>query len=93
MSAESAHGAVLTSVPASTSSVQLVGPNPARKGLIVFAEGSTCFLAYAPTASTVSYTTQVASGTGWTMSEPIYVGPIAGIWTSTTGAAVRITEL
>jgi hypothetical protein len=85
--------ATLANVASSATSVTLIASNAARKGLIVYNDSSAIlYLKYGATASTTSFTYQLAAGASWTMAVPMYTGVVDGIWASANGFA-RVTEL
>lgn len=81
-----------SSVAGNASSVSLLASNAARKGATFFNDSSAVlYLKLGTTASTTSYTAQLASN-GYYEVPFNYTGAIDGIWASATGNA-RITEL
>jgi hypothetical protein len=88
-----ADAATLTSVTASTGSVQLCAANPDRLGLFVHNDGSArLYLALAPTASAASFTVAVEPDGFYEVPNPVYTGIVSGSWAATGGAA-RVTEV
>ena len=84
--------AVLTSIPASVTSVVLRPATPSRKALIIFNDStSSVFVAFAPTASSSAFTIKMAGGSSYEFQYPAYAGAVSGIWETATGSA-RITE-
>jgi hypothetical protein len=84
--------ATLSNVAGSASSVTLLALNAARKGATIYNDSSAIlYLKLGATASTTSYTVQVAGG-GYYEVPFGYTGVIDGLWASATGDA-RITEL
>lgn len=82
----------VTSVAASTSSVTLAASNAARRMLIVFNDSTaTLYLKFGATASTTSFTVQVAAQGYWEMPFPAYTGIVDAVWSLATGSA-RVTE-
>lgn len=85
----------LTNVASSASSVSILASNAARKGAMIFNDSSaTLYLKFGTTASTTSYTVQIA-GNGYyefPAYPGLYTGACDGIWSSATGNA-RVTEL
>lgn len=83
----------ITSVSSSASSVQLLASNSSRK-MATFYNSSTSilFLKLGTTASSSSYTLQMAPGSYYELPARQYTGEIDGIWASVNGA-VLITEL
>lgn len=85
--------ATLSSVASSVTSVTLLAANSARKGAIFHNDSSkNCFVAFAASASTTSFTIKMAAGSTMSLVEPHYTGQITGIWDSASGA-MRVTEL
>ncbi len=81
-----------TSVAGSASSVSLLASNASRLGATIFNDSSAIlYLKLGTTASTTSYTAQLASNAYYEVPFN-YTGAIDGIWASATGNA-RITEL
>lgn len=83
-----------TSVTATTTSTTIIALNTARKGLYVFNDSTAVlYLAFAATASTTAYITQVPANSLYEMpAKPTYTGLVTGIWSAANGAA-RVTEL
>jgi hypothetical protein len=48
---------------------------------------SVLYLKFGSTASTTSYTVQVAAGAYYEFPQPVYAGQVDGIWSSANGAA------
>lgn len=93
LSAGGASTATLSNVNDSASSVTLVAAS-ARKGLIVYNDStSDLYLKYGATASATSFTVKILAGGYWEMPQPMYVGLVAGIWSSDASGAARLTEL
>jgi hypothetical protein len=89
---DSSAGASLSSVPSATTSTPLLAANPARRGCCVFNEGpAVLYVTYGPSASTTTYTEQIAGNTVWRMSGVVYQGPLSGVW-SATGNVGHVTE-
>lgn len=49
------------------------------------------YLKFGATASTTSYTVQLAAGAYYEFPQPVYAGQVDGIWASANGAA-RVTS-
>jgi hypothetical protein len=49
------------------------------------------YVKFGATASTTSYTVQMAAGAYYEFPRPTYSGAVEGIWASATGSA-RVTE-
>lgn len=85
--------AAVTSVAASASNVTLKASNAARRGLSVYNDSSAIlYVKFGATASSSSYTIQMAANSYYELPQPCYTGIIDGIWASATGNA-RITEV
>lgn len=86
--------ATLANVASSGSSVTLLAANAARLGAMVFNDStSVLYLKMGVTASTSSYTVQIASNGYYELpAGHVYTGRIDGIWSSANGNA-RLTEL
>lgn len=84
----------VTSVASSASSVTILASNASRLGAMVFNDSAQIlYLKMGATASTSSYTVQIAAGGYYELPGPsMYTGIIDGIWASADGNA-RITEL
>jgi hypothetical protein len=81
------------SVSSSASSTTVLSANTAAVGRAVFNDSSAVlYLKYGTTASTSSYTVQIAAGGYFEFPQPLYRGRVDGIWASANGAA-RTTEL
>lgn len=84
----------VTSVASSATTVSILASNTSRKGAMFFNESTAiCYLKFGATASTTSYTVQIAASGFFEMPGPkIYTGAIDAIWASANGS-LRITEL
>ena len=89
-----AGAATLTSVAASASSTSILAANTARRSFSVYNDSSAVlYLKLGATASTSSYTVQVAAGGFYECPAAwYYQGAVDGIWASATGNA-RVTEV
>jgi len=85
--------AVVTSVSASASSVQLLAANTSRKMASVANDSATAtlYVKLGTTASASDYTVKMVPGAYFELPKPVYTGRIDGIWTAASGAA-RVTE-
>lgn len=83
-----------TSITSSTSNQTLLAANTTRLGLIIYNESTAVlYVKLGVTASTTSYTWQIAAGGVLQFFGPVmYCGEIDGVWASANGFA-RITEL
>lgn len=86
--------ATLTNVNGTVSSTTLLAANTARLGALIYNDSTAImYLAYASTATTTAYTTQVPSQALFELPvAPVYDGIITAVWASANGAA-RVTEL
>lgn len=85
-------GSTQSSVSVTNSNTTILASNVARLGATIYNEGSAvCYMKLGSTASTTSYTMQIASG-GYYEVPFNYTGIITGITSSGT-AQLRITEL
>lgn len=81
----------ITSISSSLTTAVVLAANANRKGLIFYAEGAKCFLAYAATASTTAYTVQIPANS-YFEPEYIYTGAISAVF-SAVGGFLRTTQL
>lgn len=88
------NSSAVTSVAASASSVSILASNNNRSGAAFYNDSSAiCYLKLGTTASTTSYTVQMAAGSYYELPTiRCYVGAVDAIWASATGS-LRITEL
>jgi hypothetical protein len=85
--------ATLANVASSASSVTLLAANLSRLGATIFNDSTAIlYVKFGTTASSSSYTVQIAGGGYYEMPDPVYTGRIDGIWASANGNA-RVTEL
>jgi hypothetical protein len=88
-----ADAAALANVSSSATNVTLQAANANRIGLLIFNDSTQIlYVKYGATASSSSYTVQLAAGAYWEMPAPVYRGIVDGIWASANGNA-RMTEL
>lgn len=84
---------VVTRVPSSTSNQVLVAANPLRQGLYFYNYGTAeQFIKFGTTASTLDFSVRLTGNSFYEVSQPIYVGQIDVISSSTNGA-IQVTEL
>lgn len=84
--------AALTSVASSASSVSLLAANAARKGIVLFNDGTQiAYVAYAATATSSAFTIKMFPGS-FLEPQTNYSGAISAIWASANGS-MRVTEL
>jgi hypothetical protein len=82
----------LSSVSVTTSNTSVIASNTSRKGLLIQNEGTaTAYIVLGGTATTTSYSVQIATG-GYYELPFSYTGAVSGI-TSTGTAQLRVTEL
>lgn len=93
-----ATGTTVTSVNSSATSVTLLAANPRRTAASIYNDSSAVlYLKLGATASTSSYSIQIAAGGYYELPATnraisgVYAGVVDGIWASAIGAA-RITE-
>ncbi len=85
--------ATLSNVASSASTTQILAANSSRRGMMIYNDStSVLYLSFAATASTSSYSLQLAANSFYEMPVPIYTGVISGIWASANGFT-RVTEL
>jgi hypothetical protein len=91
---EPATTATLSNVASSATSVTVLASNTSRLGAMVFNDSTqVLYLKMGTTASTSSYTVQLAAGAYYELPQnPLYTGRLDGIWASANGNA-RVTEL
>lgn len=84
--------ATTSSVASSASSTMLLAANTNANGRAIFNDSSSVlYLKFGVTASTSSYTVQIASNGYFEFPLPLYTGEVDGIWASANGNA-RCTE-
>ena len=92
MSTTSPQSATLANVASSASSVTVFAASGAVKGRTVYNDSSAIlYLKFGTTASTTSYTVQLAAGAYYEFPQPAFGGRVDGIWASANGAA-RVTS-
>ena len=75
------------------SSTTILASNAARLGATFFNDSTTTlYLKCGATASTTSFTTQLAPGGYYELPQPAYTGIVDGIWSADASGAVRVTE-
>ena len=86
--------ATLSNVASSATSVTVLAANTSRKGACIFNDSTAVlYLKFGATASTSSYTVQIAASGYFELPLPnVYTGIMDGIWASANGNA-RVTEL
>lgn len=84
--------ATAANVASSATSVQLFAAASVVHGRTVYNDSTAVlYLKYGATASTTSYTIQLAAGAYYEFPQPVYGGEVDGIWASANGAA-RVTS-
>lgn len=84
--------ASLSNVSSSASSVTVIAANDFARGRTVYNDSTAVlYLKFGATASTTSYTVQLAAGAYYEFPQPLYTGVVDGIWSAANGAA-RVTE-
>lgn len=88
-----ATSATLANVASSASNVTLQASNANRRGLMIFNDSTAIlYVKFGATATSSSYTVQMAAGAYYEFPSPIYTGIVDGIWASANGNA-RMTEI
>ncbi len=80
----------------SATAITLLGPNSARKGVIlVNTDANDLWVKYGTGAGTTSglWTIKVPAGATWVMDAPIYGGLLTGIWTAAGAGVAEMTEM
>ena len=84
--------ATTANVSSSASNVTVFAANGQAHGRAIYNDSTAVlYLKFGATASTTSYTVQLASNTAYSFPTPVYCGQVDGIWASANGAA-RTTE-
>lgn len=84
--------ATLANVASSASSVTLFSASATVKGRVVWNDSTAVlYLKFGTTASSTSYTVQLAAGAYFEFPQPLYAGRVDGIWAAANGNA-RTTE-
>jgi hypothetical protein len=92
MSTVSIQTATLANVTSAATSVTVFSANGAARARAVYNDSTAVlYLKFGTTASTTSYTVQIAAGGYYEFPLPLYGGRVDGIWASANGAA-RTTE-
>jgi hypothetical protein len=83
----------VTSVASSATNVTLLASNSNRVSAMIYNDSNQrLYIKFGATASTTSFTVQIAAGGYYEFPMPIWRGRVDGLWASANGAA-RITEL
>ena len=92
MTVRQATTATVATVASSASSVALFAANSGARGRSVWNDSTqVLYLKYGTTASTSSYTVQLAAGAYFEFPQGLYAGAVDGIWAAANGNA-RTTE-
>ena len=84
--------ATCANVNSSATNVTLFAAAANTNGRTVYNDSTAVlYLKFGATASTTSYTTQLAAGAYYEFPQPVYDGQVDGIWASANGAA-RLTS-
>lgn len=84
--------ATLTNVASSATNVNLFAAAARALGRAVYNDSTAVlYLKFGSTASNASYTVQIAAGGYYEFPQPVYSGPVDGIWASANGNA-RLTS-
>lgn len=84
--------ATTASVNSSASNVTVFAAQPTASGRTIYNDSTAVlYLKFGATASTTSYTVQLAAGQYYEFPQPLYAGQVDGIWASANGAA-RVTS-
>jgi hypothetical protein len=92
VSATAPQSATLANVASSASSVTLFAASGSVKGRAVYNDSTAVlYLKFGTSASSSSYTVQLAAGAYYEFPQPAYGGVVDGIWASANGNA-RTTQ-
>ena len=92
MTAMSPQSATLANVTSSATSTTVFSAKGSVKGRTIFNDSTAVlYLKFGATASTTSYTVQIAASGYYEFPQPAYGGVVDGIWAAANGAA-RTTE-
>lgn len=92
MSVKTIQSATLANVSGSNTNVTVFVANGAARVRTLQNDSSAIlYLKFGATATTTSYTVQLAAGAYYEFPQPVYSGNVDGIWAATNGAA-RTTE-
>lgn len=84
--------ATLANVSSSASSVTLFAAASDTNARTIYNDSTAVlYVKFGATASTTSYTVQLAAGAYYEFPQPLYAGQVDGIWASANGAA-RLTS-
>lgn len=92
MATNSIQTATLANVASSASSTTVFSASGAARARAVYNDSTAIlYLKFGTTASTTSYTVQIAASGYYEFPQPVYGGRVDGIWASANGSA-RTTE-
>lgn len=92
MSASNIQSATLANVASSASNTNLFAATAQINARVVYNDSTAVlYLKFGATASTTSYTVQIASQGYFEFPDPLYAGQVDGIWASANGFA-RTTQ-
>lgn len=84
--------ATLANVSSSATNVTLFAAKSTAVGRTIWNDSTAVlYVKFGATASTTSYTVQIAAGGYYEFPQPTYAGQVDGIWASANGAA-RVTS-
>jgi hypothetical protein len=83
--------ATLANVTSSATNVTLFAAAVANMRTIFNDSTAVLYVKFGATASTTSYTTQIAAGGYYEFPQPLYTGQVDGLWASANGFA-RVTS-
>jgi hypothetical protein len=83
--------ATLANVASSATNVTLFAAAVANMRTIFNDSTAVLYVKFGATASTTSYTTQIAAGGYYEFPQPLYTGQVDGLWASANGFA-RVTS-
>lgn len=84
--------ATLANVGSSATNVTIFSASGQTNARTVYNDSTAVlYLKFGGTASTTSYTVQIASGGYYEFPQPVYAGQVDGIWASANGSA-RVTS-
>lgn len=87
MSASTPQTATVTNVPSSATNTTLFAAGEPHARTIYNDSTAVLYVKFGATASTTSYTVQIASQTYYEFPQPVYGGQVDGIWASANGVA------
>lgn len=84
--------AVVTRVPAATTTTVLVAANPLRKTVVFWNDSNAvALIKFGPAASVTSFTWKIGPQSGYELPIPVFVGLITAVWEDANGS-IQITE-